>query len=115
VVDFITRGLSSFATDQRTLFERGLADLNGRVAAREPAGRTFADLGAEAQKRMAQELAGEKSEFFEAVRVATIAGFLANPEYGGNAAKAGWQLIGFEDRYGWQSPFGYYDREPQPE
>jgi gluconate 2-dehydrogenase gamma chain len=115
VVDFITRGLSSFATDQRTLFERGLADLNGRVAAREPAGRTFADLGAEAQQTMAQELAGEKSEFFEAVRVATIAGFLANPEYGGNAAKAGWGLIGFEDRYGWQPPFGYYDREPQPE
>jgi gluconate 2-dehydrogenase gamma chain len=115
VVAFITRGLSSFAADQRALFEHGLADLNSRVATRYPAGKTLADLDADEQHAMAQELEGEKSEFFEAVRVATIAGFLANPEYGGNAAKAGWQLIGFEDRYGWQPPFGYYDREPQPE
>ena len=115
VVDFITRGLGSFAADQRALFERGLADLNRRAAARDPAGKAFADFGVQAQQTMAQELETEKSEFFEAVRVATIAGFFANPEYGGNAGKAGWRLIGFEDKFGWQPPFGYYDREPRPE
>jgi gluconate 2-dehydrogenase gamma chain len=113
-VDFITRGLSSFAADQHALFEQGLADLNGRAAAQHP-GKRFADIGADAQHAMALELESERSQFFEAVRVATIAGFLANPEYGGNAAKAGWRLIGFEDRFGWQPPFGYYDRDSQPE
>jgi len=110
VVDFITRGLGSFAADQQTLFEEGLADLNGRVAGRHP-GKRFGEIGAEAQQALAAELESEKSQFFEAVRVATIAGFLANPEYGGNAGKAGWRLIGFEDRFAWQPPFGYYDRE----
>ena len=111
-VDFITRGLSTFAQDQQPLFERGLADLAARAGARAGAGKTFADLDGETQLALAKELEGEKSEFFEAVRVATIAGFLANPEYGGNVDKVGWKLIGFEDRFGWQAPFGDYDRDP---
>jgi hypothetical protein len=49
--------------------------------------------------------------FFEAARVATISGFLANPEYGGNAGKAGWRAIGFDDRFVWAEPFGWYDGE----
>lgn len=111
-VDFIDHGLASFASDQRPLFERGLADLDARVTKRHSSGTLFADLDPEAQRAFALELDGEKSEFFEAVRLATIAGLLANPEYGGNADKAGWRLIGFDDRFGWQPPFGDYDREP---
>jgi gluconate 2-dehydrogenase gamma chain len=112
IVDFIDRGLTSFAQDQRTLFEQGLADLESR--AHRSGGRSFADLDPSSQLGLARELEAGKSEFFGAVRVATIAGFLANPEYGGNTAKVGWQLIGFEDRFGWQPPFGDYDREPSP-
>ncbi len=33
----------------------------------------------------------------------------ALPSYGGNRDKAGWHLIGFDDRHFWQPPFGYYD------
>lgn len=51
-----------------------------------------------------------KSPFFEAVRVATITGLLANPSYGGNFGKVGWRLIGFDDRFSWRPPYGYYDR-----
>jgi len=56
-----------------------------------------------------RELDGEKSEFFEAVRVGTITGFLANPEHGGNSGKVGRRLIGFEDRFAWSAPFGRHD------
>ena len=33
------------------------------------------------------------------------------PEYGGNRDKVGYELIGFEDRHAWQSPYGYYDAD----
>ena len=63
-VDFIDQGLASFASDQRPLFERGLADLRARVANRHSSGTSFADLDPEAQRALALELDGEKSEFF---------------------------------------------------
>jgi hypothetical protein len=53
----------------------------------------------------------EKTDFFELVRLHTIMGFLAKPEYGGNYKRAGWKLIGFEDQMTYQPPFGYYDAE----
>ena len=115
VVNFIDRGLSTFAADQRPLFEQGLADLGARAARRRPDARAFADLGPEEQTALLRELETEHSEFFEAVRVSTISGFLADPHYGGNANKVGWQVIGFEDRFAWQPPFGYYDRDASPD
>jgi hypothetical protein len=53
----------------------------------------------------------EKTAFFGLVRLHTIVGFFANPEYGGNQEKIGWNLIGFEDKFAWEPPFGHYDRE----
>jgi len=104
VVDFIDRALTSFAADQRALFETGLADLNARAGA---AG--FAALPTADAIALLAGLEAEGSPFFEAVRVATITGYLANPEYGGNAGKAGWRAIGFDDRFVWSAPFGWYD------
>jgi gluconate 2-dehydrogenase gamma chain len=111
VIDFIDRGLATFASDQLPLFEQGLADLNARVAKAHPGVAAFADLPAPDQTALLTQLQSEHSEFFEAVRTATVTGFLSNPEYGGNAGKVGWKLIGFEDRYAWQPPFGYYDSD----
>ena len=111
VVDFIDKGLATFAADQRPLFEQGLADLGMRAARRHPGARTFAELSGDEQTALLHELEAEHSEFFEAVRVSTITGFLADPRYGGNADKVGWKLIGFEDRFAWQPPFGWYDRD----
>lgn len=111
VVEFIDRSLGSFAADQRPLFDAGLADLNARVARWHPGAASFADLGAGDAGALLRELEGEQSEFFEMVRVATLTGFLANPEYGGNAGKIGWQAIGFEDRFVWTAPFGWYDAD----
>ena len=53
----------------------------------------------------------EKTPFFTQVRVHTITGLLANPEYGGNQGKVGWNLIGFEGKFNYAPPFGYYDGE----
>lgn len=111
VIDFIDRGLATFARDQLPLFQQGLADLNARAAKAHPGTTAFADLGPGDQTALLQQLDAEHSEFFEAARTATITAFLSNPEYGGNANKVGWKLIGFEDRYAWQPPFGYYDSD----
>ena len=111
VIDFIDRGLAGFAGDQLPLFQQGLADLSARAAKAHPGTTAFADLPTPDQTALVQQLDAEHSDFFEAVRVATVAGFLSNPEYGGNANKVGWKLIGFEDRYAWQPPFGYYDSD----
>lgn len=111
VVDFIDQALGSFAAGQRPLFDAGLSDLNARVARRHPMAGTFADLPDADGAGLLRELEAEGSDFFEAARVATISGFLANPQYGGNAGKAGWRAIGFDDRFVWAEPFGWYDGE----
>ena len=110
-MDFIDRALASFAADQRPLFDAGLSDLAAgwRGGTRSQGG--FADLAEADAVALLRELETERSEFFEAARVATISGFLANPEYGGNAGKAGWRVIGFDDRFMWAEPFGWYDGE----
>jgi hypothetical protein len=53
----------------------------------------------------------EKAELFNVIRYGTIAGMLANPEWGGNYQKTGWRWIGFDDRFSWAAPFGWYDRD----
>jgi gluconate 2-dehydrogenase gamma chain len=111
VVDYIDRSLATFAAEQRPLFEAGLADLDARAARRVRGAAAFAELGPEDATALLRELDAERSPFFEVVRVATITGFLANPEYGGNAEKAGWKVIGFDDRFVWSAPFGWYDGE----
>lgn len=106
VMTFITAGLEGYAKEQVPLFAAGLAALAAQGGAR------FADLPGEVQERLLHELDAARDPFFEAVRAATLSGFLCNPEYGGNANKVGWQLLGFEDRYVWAEPFGYYDAAP---
>jgi hypothetical protein len=51
----------------------------------------------------------EKSEFFGMVRNHTLIGFFSHPKHGGNQDRMGWKLIGFEDAFAFQPPFGYYD------
>jgi gluconate 2-dehydrogenase gamma chain len=111
VVQFIDRSLDGYARDQRSLFEKGLADLRTRVNAAHPDVDSFVKLDATQQTALLHDLENSKSEFFSAMLAATTAGMFANPEYGGNRDKIGWKLIGFDDRYLWQEPFGYYDRD----
>jgi gluconate 2-dehydrogenase gamma chain len=110
VVYFIDKSLATFAKDQRPGFEKGLKDLRARVAKKHPGAKSFAALTEAQQIAMIAALEKDKSEFFEMMRGATITGMLANPEYGGNFGKTGWKMIGFNDQFSWQAPFGWYDR-----
>jgi gluconate 2-dehydrogenase gamma chain len=111
VVQFIDRSLETFARDQRVLFASGLADLKKRVDAAHPGVDSFTKLDTAQQSALMHDLESSKSDFFSAMLAATAAGMFASPDYGGNRDKLGWKLIGFEDRYFWQQPFGYYDRD----
>jgi len=109
VVYFIDKSLATFAKDQRPMFEKGIKDLRTRAAKVNRTAKSFAALTDAQQVAIITALEKEKSEFFELARGATIAGMLSNPEYGGNFNKAGWKMIGFDDRFSWIAPFGWYD------
>ncbi|MFT5143370.1 MAG: hypothetical protein ACI84D_001995 [Thalassolituus oleivorans] len=70
---------------------------------------SLAELAPEEQIQIAHDL--EETQFFGQIRNATLNGMFAHPRHGGNRDKAGWKLIGFDDRHAWQPPFGHYDAE----
>ena len=107
-VYFIDRALSTFDKDRRAAYTKGLKNLESVSRKLFPRTGKFAALNAEQQIKVLQSI--EQSEFFEVVRSHTVVGFLANPSYGGNRDKVGWQWIGFEDKPVFVPPFGYYDR-----
>ena len=109
VVNFMDRSLATWAAQQREPLIHGLDELNGEVERRWPGTKRFANLAPDRQL----ELLGsqEQTPFFQQMRFATLVGMFSLPSYGGNADKAGWRVIGFEDRYAWQPPFGDYDAE----
>ena len=111
VVHFIDRALITFAKKDRPRFEQGLIALSAEAKRRYPRSASFASLPVRQQLVVMRAIERSRPEFFEMTRVGTILGMFANPEYGGNHQKVGWKLIGFEDRFSWQPPFGYYDRE----
>ena len=106
VIHFIDRALITFDKDKKKVYEKGLALLRQRAAKMKA--RTFAELPAAQQIKLLKSI--EKTEFFELVRTHTIMGVFASPEHGGNHDLVGWRLIGFEDQFVYEPPFGYYDR-----
>ena len=110
-VYFIDHALATFAKADLPKTRAGLKDLGARVAKTYPGSSSFEALTSERQHALLAALEQEKSEFFELIRGAVVAGTFAGPEYGGNRDKIGWQLLGFDDRFAWAPPFGYYDRE----
>jgi gluconate 2-dehydrogenase gamma chain len=105
VTQFADNGLASFAKEQRPDFEKALSALNALAGAT-----GFASLTPAKQVDVMRDMERTNRSAFEALRAPVIAGMFANPSYGGNAGKVGWKLIGFEDRFFWQAPFGYYDQ-----
>lgn len=104
VVHFIDKALATWQKDQRPDFEKGLAELRKRAG-----DVPFASLPADRQTAVIASLEKDKDPFFFALRGATIAAMFSNPEYGGNFNKSGWKLLGFDDRFSWAPPFGWYD------
>jgi gluconate 2-dehydrogenase gamma chain len=109
VVYFIDRALATFAADQRRTFLKGLKQLAPRTKRASPKTKRFSALSPDEQAALVKKI--EKTSFFELARTLTIIGMFASPEYGGNHDQIGWSLIGFEDRFFFKPPFGFYDRE----
>jgi gluconate 2-dehydrogenase gamma chain len=110
VVRFIDQALATFAAADLPLVRQGVVELDREAHKRDPGVTAYARLDQVRQADILRALDDAKSVFFETIRIATIQGLFANPEYGGNRDKTGWKLIGFEDRFVWQAPFGDYDR-----
>jgi gluconate 2-dehydrogenase gamma chain len=106
VIFFMDRVLGAERAELLAELRTGLADLQAFAAANY-GGTGFADRPVAQQDALLHGI--EQSSFFTTMRYLTIAGMFASPARGGNRGEAGWQLLGFEDRHTWQSPYGYYD------
>jgi gluconate 2-dehydrogenase gamma chain len=110
VVRFIDHGLATTFKDEQKDFSKKLADFSEFTSRYRPDGASFLELTPREQIDAIGELERLKPEVFWDLRSAAMTGMFAHPEHGGNFGKAGWKLIGYEDRYSWVPPFGYYDR-----
>jgi gluconate 2-dehydrogenase gamma chain len=110
VVRFIDHALATIFKDLQKDFTKTLADFAEFTSHYRPDGATFLELSPNEQIDALGEVERLKPDVFWDLRGATMAGMFSHPEHGGNFGKIGWRLIGYEDRYSWVPPFGYYDR-----
>lgn len=109
VLHFVDLALDRYFTVIREPVRQGLADLDGRARAMDPAAAGFADLAPERQAALMREV--EETPFFGLARMLTVMGMFSDPSHGGNRDGAGWQVLGVEHRASYQPPFGHYDAE----
>src|SRR5258708_15028804 len=123
VVYFIDRSLATFGADDQKTYREGLPELQARVREMFPSVSKFSGLAAEQQDKVLHSFDESSNatrrafrarpgaqNFFETLRQHTIAGFLIDPDYGGNHDGGGWKLIGRGREHVFQAPFGYYDK-----
>jgi gluconate 2-dehydrogenase gamma chain len=113
VARFADNALASFAAEQRPEFATALAALDAEAVRLVPGATTFSGLTASQQIAAMRAMDASQHHAFETLRLPVIAGMFANPTYGGNAGKVGWKLIGFDDRFYWAPPFGFYDKDAE--
>lgn len=106
---FADQALDSFMSDLLPIVRGGLASLNER-AATEHGAEAFSGLTEAQQDGLIGTVEQEDPGFFFFAKTLVAIGFVANPEYGGNAGGVGWTHLGFEPGFVYQPPFGYYDR-----
>lgn len=109
VVRFADHALATFLRERRGNATNALKELDkfaraykGRVA--------FEDRPAADQITVLTAFEKKHGQSFNVLRNFTMAGMFSHPEHGGNVNRVGWKLIGYEDRYSWAPPFGFYDR-----
>lgn len=109
-VDYL---LSAFDTDHQADITKALAALNEQAAKTVPGATSFAKLTSAQQIETMKAM--EKTEAFAVMRGGTMIAFYGDPELGGNKNEVGWKLIGFDSKFLWQPPFGYYDAHAEQE
>jgi gluconate 2-dehydrogenase gamma chain len=113
VVYFIDQALGGFAAGMAGLLKEGLADLDARARSALPDDGGFADLAFEQQTAILKKI--DTTPFFNQMIFLTHCGMFAMPSRGGNRNRAGWALLGFDDRHAWQPPYGFYDAQAMAE
>jgi gluconate 2-dehydrogenase gamma chain len=125
VIYFIDRALVTFASGDQPKYREGLPELQSALREKYPGVKKFSAATVEQQDEVLQAMDATHPEkvarrrnlasaqtFFEAVRIATLSGFLIDPEAEqGNRGAVGWKLIGRGQEHGFQPPFGYYDKD----
>ena len=125
VVYFIDRALVTFGSGDQQKYREGLSELQSQVGAKFPGVEKFSALTPQQQDEFLHAMEPTQDEkaprrtrvstaqtFLQALRVATISGFLIDPEAGlGNRGGVGWKVIGREPAHSFQPPFGYYDQD----
>jgi gluconate 2-dehydrogenase gamma chain len=126
VVYFIDRALKSFAADARPAYEKGLADLRKMTSEMFPGVERFSAATPGQQEKLLAKLDEDSRSgrstgleiggpsgmsFFATLWFHTLAGFLVDPEGGGNRDYAGWKVIGRDPAHTFSPPFGFYDKD----
>src|SRR5258706_524403 len=92
---------------------RTLLPTSGATPVSQPSCQSYARQFGLAPRTPAQQLeflrGHDHHQFFQQLRGAVLVAVFSNPSWGGNRDKAGWRILGFEDRFSWQPPFGWYD------
>ena len=110
VVHFTDYVLSTIDADQQQPVKDAFKTLQAQVAKTVPGAISFAVLTSAQQIEVMKAM--EKTDAFGVLRGFVITGFFGNPALGGgNKNQIGWKLIGFEDKFLYQPPFGYYDAQ----
>lgn len=110
VVHFTDYVLSTIDADQQQPVKDAFKALQAQVTKTAPGAISFAVLTSAQQIEVMKAM--EKTDAFGTLRGFVITGFLGNPALGGgNKNKVGWKLIGFEDKFLYQPPFGFYDAQ----
>ena len=110
-VQFADRALETFLSEVLPIVREGLSDMNARVAETFGGIGAFADLAGDQQDLVITAVEQEDPNFFFFARALVMMSLMAEPEYGGNHDRVGWQIIGFEDSFAYLPPFGFYDRD----
>ena len=110
-VYFADQALATFMADLLPIVREGLLGLNERAAGASGNAQAFADLSEDRQDELIGAVEIEDPQFFFVARSLVVMGLFSNPEHGGNRDGVGWELVGFENRFAYQPPFGYYDRD----
>ena len=108
VIYFIDNVLGDKREEGLSLLLQGLRELKASVAL--SFGVAYFHQLEEAQQDQAL-IEIEDTVFFDTIRYLTIAGMFSLPEYGGNRAYVGYDLIRFNSQHAWQPPFGFYDAD----